>query len=178
VKIVPPNLTNLLQPLDVGVNRSFQQDYNSRYDVYIEKALDTVQLQTKAGNPKVPSYRLVSQWVLDWTKTRTSKSIAKAFQVCGIIYPDDFDVGKPHPPLRALYDDDFDQEAWEIEFSEMLDTTYADLPELIVSAPEYYLPDNETFSLFESIGFKNFGVVLMRRTWRCLSKTCTARCSI
>lgn len=32
--IIPPNLTGLLQPLDVGLNRSFQQYFNDRTDEY------------------------------------------------------------------------------------------------------------------------------------------------
>ena len=57
-------------------------------------------MQTKAGNPKMPPYRLVSRWVLDWMATRTTETIAKAFTVWGITHPDDFDVKKLHPPLR------------------------------------------------------------------------------
>ncbi|KAL3701566.1 hypothetical protein R1sor_019588 [Riccia sorocarpa] len=65
VVIVPPNLTSILQPSDVGVNRSYQKYYSTCYDEYISRVLENLELQTKAGNPKVPGYRQVSDWTVD-----------------------------------------------------------------------------------------------------------------
>ncbi|KAL3698348.1 hypothetical protein R1sor_012424 [Riccia sorocarpa] len=82
VVIVPPNLTGVLQPLDVAINRSYQRFHDSLYDQYIAEALENPELQTKAGNPKVPDYRRVSDWVVEWMDTKTSAEIIKAFQDC------------------------------------------------------------------------------------------------
>jgi DDE superfamily endonuclease len=60
VAIIPPNMTNILQPLDVAINRSYQEYYQICCDGYIAQALEDTCLQTKAGNPKVPSYMAVS----------------------------------------------------------------------------------------------------------------------
>ncbi|GBG77382.1 hypothetical protein CBR_g23713 [Chara braunii] len=105
VCIVPPNLTGIFQPLDVAVNRSFQQSYGCQYDAYISKALEDPSLQTKMGNPKSPTYQMVANWVCLWAKTKTKEDIAQAFAMCGLVCKEDFDVEKLHPPLRAVYND-------------------------------------------------------------------------
>ncbi|KAE9050577.1 hypothetical protein PR001_g2244 [Phytophthora rubi] len=79
VLVVPPNMTNILQPLDVAVNRSYQEYYRDQYDEYLGKALKDPLLQTKAGNAKVPRYATVAQWTLDWVASKDSASIKRAF---------------------------------------------------------------------------------------------------
>ncbi|KAE9007485.1 hypothetical protein PR003_g5671 [Phytophthora rubi] len=48
--VVPPNMINILQLLDVAVNRSYQEYYRDQYDKYLGKALKDPLLQTKAVN--------------------------------------------------------------------------------------------------------------------------------
>ncbi|KAE8893013.1 hypothetical protein PF010_g12160 [Phytophthora fragariae] len=81
VVVIPPNLTNLLQPLDVAVNRSFQAFNRVKYDGYIQQALQDPALQTRAGNPKVHTYNIVEQWTVDWMATRSADDIKKVFQL-------------------------------------------------------------------------------------------------
>jgi hypothetical protein len=99
--LVPERLTSLLQPLDVGINRGFQSYYASRYDSYIAEALENVNMQTSAGNPKVPGYALVTQWVLDWVASLYRQTIKKAFVLCGLLQ-DEFSMNNLHEPLRDL----------------------------------------------------------------------------
>ncbi|RLN44975.1 hypothetical protein BBJ28_00005718 [Nothophytophthora sp. Chile5] len=98
VLIIPPNLTNMLQPLDVAVNRGYQEFYRSRYDEYIAKALVDPVLQTPAGNLKVPRYSEVAQWTLDWIATKTVADITRAFQLCGLVPRESFLASVLHPP--------------------------------------------------------------------------------
>ena len=52
--VIPACLTGLLQPLDVALNRSFQQYFNDRTDEYQAESLRTGLNKTPLGNVKMP----------------------------------------------------------------------------------------------------------------------------
>jgi hypothetical protein len=56
IELESPNKTGVLQSLDVAVNKSFQEAFE----------IENHDMQTKQGNPKVPNYVIVSNWVVDW----------------------------------------------------------------------------------------------------------------
>ena len=89
VLFIPKNMTSILKPLDVVVNRSFQQYYDHKYDEYLDMALINPDYQTKKGNVKIPSHALVSKWCDDWAKQYSPELVKKAFHVCGINSADD-----------------------------------------------------------------------------------------
>lgn len=151
VSIVPPNLTNILQPLDVGINRSFQQFYNDQYDLYIAQALGNPDMQTKQGNVKVPPYKLVTRWILDWQESRAEADMRNAFSVCGICHPSEFSIEKLHPPLRALFDSNFDAVLWQQQYGGLIASEYVNLPSMEVVPPDFYLPVDTDSSLFACI---------------------------
>jgi hypothetical protein len=57
--MAPRNMTSILQPLDVIINRSFQQFYAKCYDKYLENAIENPQMRAKAGNLKVTTAIIV-----------------------------------------------------------------------------------------------------------------------
>ncbi|KAL3680025.1 hypothetical protein R1sor_022981 [Riccia sorocarpa] len=149
VVTVPPNLTGVLQPLDVAINRSYQRFHDSLYDQYIAEALENPELQTKAGNPKVPDYRRVSDWVVEWMDTKTSAEIIKAFQVCGLVPRPRFDLDQLHPPLKDLFSADYNMEDWNEKYSELCDNEDASRLVINITAAEWFMPlDESGFSFF------------------------------
>ncbi|KAG2812705.1 hypothetical protein PC129_g14177 [Phytophthora cactorum] len=150
VAIIPANLTNILQPLDMAVNRSFQAYYRNKYDEYIGNTLQDPALQTRAGSPKVPNYSTVGQWTLDWMATQTPESIVKAFQLCGLVPKEMFSEDKLHPPLRDILYPDLDMDPWHAFYQHLLEQA-DDLEQLCPSAPEWYLPDEERSSVFSCL---------------------------
>jgi hypothetical protein len=142
VAIVPPNLTNILQPLDVAVNRSFQAYYQTLYDSYIGKAIDDPTLQTKAGNPKVPGYLMVSNWVIEWIATKNSEQIINAFKVCGLLPKEKFALEHLHPPLKALFLPTFDIVIWnELYAAEFVVEENELQIDDVYEPPQWYLPE-------------------------------------
>lgn len=151
--IVPPNLTNILQPLDVAVNRSFQSFYQTCYDKYIGHALEDPALQTRAGNPRVPNYLSVSNWIVEWTKTKTVEQITNDFLICGLLPKRSFDLSLLHPALKAIFEPSFDIDSWNDLYSSYIDTESV-LVEETFEPPNWYLPDSENASLYMCVSRK------------------------
>lgn len=111
IMIVPPKMTNICQPLDVAINKSFQSCYENSYNEYIALALNDPELQTKSKNPKVPSYLSVSNWVCDWVSSVKPEMVANAFKICGI-GEGPFNYMELHQPLKDLYSSEMNKETW------------------------------------------------------------------
>lgn len=99
-------MTGLLQPLDVSINRIFQQFFNDKYKEYVEKAMKDDNLKTPQGNIKSPSCMEVSEWCMSWSKSVKKETIIRAFETCGYVPFDVFDSTKLHAPLQACFTDD------------------------------------------------------------------------
>ena len=117
--VIPPCLTGLLQPLDVCLNRGFQQMYNDKYTEYLTKAVFENSFRTKSGSISMPKYRQVSEWVHEWSNGTTKEAVSKAFLVCGLVSKKEFDVEKMHRPLADCYLD-MDPVFWEAEHAAVI----------------------------------------------------------
>lgn len=110
--IIPPRLTGLLQPLDVALNRGFQQFFNDCSDAYQHESITQDVNKTKKGNVKMPSCELVTQWTHDYCKSLSVQQIQKAFDVCGLVPEQDYDIQKLHTPLREILELKMSVEDW------------------------------------------------------------------
>jgi hypothetical protein len=161
--MVPKNMTSILQPLDVAINRSFQQYYGKAYDTYLEKAINDSSMQTKAGNVKVPSSLTVTKWVADWAEHHVSvEMIQKAFKVCGIVpSAASFDVNALHQPLRDLLTEEYNASAWNERYKELL-RPEASMNLSDLGLPEYFIPmesnvgEGQAASVWQCL-FREFG---------------------
>jgi hypothetical protein len=94
----------ILQPLDVAVNRSFQQHFNDSYIEYLKNAVSNPQMQTRLGNIKTPNYKEVSDWVVKWIESKSPNDFCKAFDVCGIVPAAEFNVATLHHKLKIAFE--------------------------------------------------------------------------
>lgn len=142
-------MTGILQPLDVAVNRSFQQHYNDSYTVYLTAAINSNDPadRTRTGNVKMPSYEKVSEWVLEWRASQTVEGIAKAFTVCGLT--PNFSLQSLHKPLRECFDDDFSVATWIDENEALANNADPNNPD--APADGSYIIFNEDYSLFKAV---------------------------
>ena len=120
--VIPPSMTGLLQPLDVCINRSFQQKYNDKYTQYMTEAVSKGSFRTKSGNIAMPKYRVVSEWVMEWASSMTKETIQKSFIVCGLTSEENFQIERLHIPLAACFLDD-SESTWEKEHGDKIDST-------------------------------------------------------
>jgi len=149
--LIPPNMTGLLQPEDVSLNRGFQQHYATNYDKYLADALeeDNPHFRTKAGNIKSPNYSLVSKWILEWIESLSHESVQKAFKVCGLVPRDEFDIYKLHDPLRIIFEDsEFNLVEWEKSYGQLLEQNYNFF---LDTCTDWHWPLNSRTSFFHCI---------------------------
>lgn len=78
---VPPKMTSLFQPLDVGINAPFKIDLKDSWENWMSHGEKKF---TKAGNRCRPSWETIFRWVDKATKAIKPDSIQRAFECCGI----------------------------------------------------------------------------------------------
>lgn len=149
LKVIPAKMTGMLQPLDVAVNRSFQQKYNDLYNEHMTVAINSVDpaARTKSGNVKMPAYLQISDWILEWAGEQPAEKIAKAFDVCGLVHVDEFSLEKLHKPLRDCFDENFSLASWENAHREFTEEENIGIEEEPISVKIF----TEAFSMFKSL---------------------------
>lgn len=118
--IIPARLTGLLQPLDVCLNRSFQQYFNDCTDAYQADSLREDNNKTKLGNVKMPSSEMVTRWTAEWCDSKSPEEIAKAFDVCGLVPRAEFDIENLHQPLRAAFKQLISTDEWLRQYASLV----------------------------------------------------------
>ncbi|GFU92676.1 pogo transposable element with KRAB domain [Trichonephila clavipes] len=87
ITIIPGGLTKKLQPLDVGINRSF----NPKLESYGNSGCPMEKNYTKTGKLKRASYENVSRWLLKAWNDVAETTVKNAFRKCNIIVKNDSD---------------------------------------------------------------------------------------
>lgn len=146
IRVIPPNMTGLLQPLDVAINRSFQQEYGDKYNEHLQNALKDKEA-TKAGSVKMPKYHEISSWVSEWMKKKTPESITKAFELCGFVDPTIFRREDMHKPLRDCFAADFSAAQW----IEQHGAAFNNFPDCFEEANTDWIFYDVAFSFYKAI---------------------------
>ena len=60
-------------------------------------------MQTKHGNVKMFNHKLVSNWVLKWIGSKSSREISKVFDVSGFVPVDQFQLEELHYELNLNF---------------------------------------------------------------------------
>ncbi|GFU93982.1 uncharacterized protein TNCV_4503851 [Trichonephila clavipes] len=79
IAIIPGGLTKKLQPLDVGINRSFKSKVRKLWEQWMS---DGEKNYTKTGKLKRASYENVSRWVLKAWNDVAETTVKNAFRKC------------------------------------------------------------------------------------------------
>ncbi|GFV35830.1 pogo transposable element with KRAB domain [Trichonephila clavipes] len=88
IAIIPGGLTKKLQPLDVGINRSFKSKVRKLWEQWMS---DGEKNYTKTGKLKRASYENVPRWVLKAWNDVAETTVKNAFRKCNIIVKNDSD---------------------------------------------------------------------------------------
>ncbi|GFT91823.1 hypothetical protein TNCV_575921 [Trichonephila clavipes] len=88
IAIIPGGLTKKLQPLDVGINRSFKSKVRKLWEQWMS---DGEKNYTKTGKLKRAFYEKVSRGVLKAWNDVAETTVKNAFRKCYIIVKNDSD---------------------------------------------------------------------------------------
>ncbi|KAK6299839.1 hypothetical protein J4Q44_G00298720 [Coregonus suidteri] len=80
--VIPGGLTKELQPLDIGVNRTFKARLRAAWEQWMTEGEHTF---TKTGRQRRATYATICQWIVDAWADISVSTVVKAFTKAGII---------------------------------------------------------------------------------------------
>ena len=80
--VVPPRMTNLLQPLDGSIMKSFKSKYH--HAKWTDWYLNSDKSFTRNGNMRSPPYATIIDWISSIVRDIPRELVSNSFDVCGI----------------------------------------------------------------------------------------------
>ena len=85
MSVIPGGCTKILRPLDVFINKQFNEYFLGKYDDWFHQGMFEITLEVTLNHPVISSSRFSGRYKCNWAPKDV---IIKSFNVCGITQDD------------------------------------------------------------------------------------------